>query len=84
MDQNEVTPRTSAFSVVDGARFPSAVFEHATIDSLTDILPKQSKESIMELFGISANTWVKIKRREPIRLSTAEQMVKRLRIKGWM
>ncbi len=85
MDQNESTSQTAGFSVIhSGSRFPSAIFDHAIIDSLIDILPKQSKDSVMVTFGISTNTWVKIKRGEPIRLSTAEQIVKRLRSKGWM
>jgi hypothetical protein len=65
-------------------RIPTAVFDHRLVKNMSDVVPAHSKECVMEAFGISANTWVKIKRGEPIRLSTAEHLLSRLERKGWI
>lgn len=47
------------------------------VDRMRAILPCQSKEVVMEVLGISSNTWTKVKRREPIRASIAERLIRR-------
>jgi hypothetical protein len=64
--------------VTEGRRFEGAVLASDLIEFMRGELPSQSKESVMDTFGISAATWVKIKRGEPIRRSTADHLVKRL------
>ncbi|WP_454883180.1 hypothetical protein [Sphingomonas oryzagri] len=64
--------------VREGSHPQSAVLDRHLIEHMRARLPAQTKECVMETFGISANTWVKIKRGEPIRRSTADQLVKRL------
>lgn len=59
-----------------------AVFSEAAIQSLRSLLPAQSKEAVMDVLGISANTWVKIKRGDPIRASTAKWLVMRVGMDG--
>lgn len=66
------------YSLVDGSRHANAVLASELVKLMRDALPSQSKESVMETFGISSNTWLKIKRGEPIRQSTAECLVRRL------
>jgi hypothetical protein len=53
-------------------------FSHAEVCRMADLLPNQSKESVMEALGVSSNTWLKIKRGEPIRTSTARMLKRRL------
>lgn len=64
--------------VVTGDRGDVAVFERPAIDSMARMLPAQSKEIVMEVLGISANTWLKIKRQQPIRASIATRLAERL------
>ena len=42
-------------------------------------LRAQTAECVMDTFGISVNTWVKIKRGEPIRRSVGHRLVARLK-----
>lgn len=45
-------------------------------------LPAQTAESVMDRFGISVNTWVKIRDGHPIRPSVADRLLERLRREG--
>lgn len=42
-------------------------------------LPVQTAGTVMETFGISMNTWVKIRKGQPIRASVADRLLVRLR-----
>lgn len=46
------------------------------------VLPVQSREQVMDRFGISVNTWIKIRDGIPIRRSVAERLLERLRRDG--
>ena len=49
-----------------------------SIESMTRALPAQTDASLMETFGISLNTWNKLKKGEPIRKSVAVRLIERL------
>jgi hypothetical protein len=68
---------SAALLSVDG-KFPSVVVDEAIVATLAARLPAQSKEMVQEHLGISANTWLKIKKGQPIRRSTAEMLVQRI------
>jgi len=55
----------------------AAIVDPGIVDQMKGSLPSQSKDMVMETLGISSNTWLKVKRGEPIRRSTAEQLVRR-------
>lgn len=55
-----------------------AVFEAEIVAIMRDLLASQSKEGVMDALGISAATWLKIKRGQPIRRSTAENLLMRI------
>jgi DNA-binding FadR family transcriptional regulator len=60
------------------AKAPSVVVDEAIVAALAARLPAQSKEMVQEHLGISANTWLKIRKGQPIRRSTAETLVRRI------
>lgn len=47
------------------------------VQKMRDMLPCQSKEVVMDILGISSNTWTKIKHGKPIRLSTVDRLKSR-------
>lgn len=55
------------------SRFPSVLLDRALVEHMRARLPAQTKECVMATYGISANTWVKIKRGEPIHRATGEE-----------
>lgn len=59
-----------------------ATFADTCIRQMADLLPNQSKDSVAGTLGISANTWLKIKRGIPIRASTAIHLARRLESLG--
>ena len=61
-----------------GDRGDLATFEPAAVERMAALLPAQSKEVVSDVLGISSNTWLKIKRGEPIRASTAFGLADRL------
>lgn len=67
----------AAFVPVEG-KLPSVVVDETLVATLAARLPAQSKEMVQEHLGISANTWLKIKKGQPIRRSTAEMLVRRV------
>ena len=62
----------------DGQRGQLVTFAPYVVERIATMLPAQSKEIVTEVLGISSNTWVKIKRGEPIRASTAYGLANRL------
>lgn len=66
--------------VSEGRRYEAAVLPSRAVASMRQRLRSQSKECVMDTLGISANTWLKIKKGEPIRQSTAEQLMRRIRL----
>jgi len=58
-------------------QYTSAVVDARLVEALRAKLRCQSKDCVQETLGISSNTWVKMKRGEPIRRSTAEQLIQR-------
>lgn len=59
-------------------KFPSVVVDEKLVATLAACLPAQSKEMVQAHLGISTNTWMKIKKGQPIRRSTAEMLVQRV------
>jgi hypothetical protein len=49
-----------------------------SIDRMTRALPAQTDACLMHTFGISLNTWNKLKKGEPIRKSVATRLIERL------
>lgn len=47
----------------------------AFVAELSGYLPSQTAECIQSTFGISANTWLKLRRGMPIRQSVAERLL---------
>lgn len=54
----------------------------STATAMQSALPAQTAESVMDRFGISVNTWVKIRDGHPIRPSVANRLIERLRREG--
>ncbi|ODU21248.1 MAG: hypothetical protein ABS87_07385 [Sphingomonas sp. SCN 67-18] len=48
-----------------------------TVEKLGGKLRAQTAECVMNTFGISVNTWVKMRKGMPIRKSVAERLLKR-------
>lgn len=48
------------------------------VEKLRGQLRAQTSECVMETFGISANTWVKMRKGMPIRKSVAERLLRRI------
>ncbi|MBA2935530.1 hypothetical protein HZF05_15695 [Sphingomonas sp. CGMCC 1.13654] len=53
------------------------VIPPTVILAMREMLPRQSKDCVMEVLGVSSNTWTKIKRGEAIRRSTGERLLQR-------
>ena len=49
------------------------------IEKMMQLLPCQSKDVVMDVLGISSNTWLKVKKGQPIRSSIAERLAGRFR-----
>lgn len=78
----ENRPQTSPTHRVDGAprRRRRHMLHHldpAFVVELSGYLPSQTAECIQSTFGISANTWLKLRRGMPIRQSVAERLLSR-------
>jgi hypothetical protein len=56
---------------------PAGLLSDETIRWMRARLPNQSKDALMDTFGISAATWVKLKAGQPVRAS----LVDRLRVR---
>nr|WP_213980321.1 hypothetical protein [Sphingomonas sp. dw_22] len=54
------------------------IIPETVVDHMRGMLRAQTPECIMATFGISMNTWVKIRDGHPIRRSVAERMLERL------
>lgn len=54
------------------------IVDQGAVDRLRGQLRNQSKECVMDTLGISANTWTKIKRGEPVRRALVERAIARL------
>ncbi len=65
-------------SAATGASF--RIIPSEAVDQMKRLLPSQSKDSVMDVLGISSNTWLKVKKAEPIRASVAERLLSRLGI----
>jgi hypothetical protein len=65
-------------TIIGTGRADRAIFAGPSVNLMAGLLRNQSKEHVMETLGISANTWLKIKRGEPIRASTALILGRRL------
>ena len=50
----------------------------AQVERMREMLSRRSDQGVMDVFGISANTWLKLRRGEPIRRSLAERLRERL------
>jgi hypothetical protein len=49
---------------------------------MASILPRHTAEDIQQFFGISLNTWTKLRKGEAIRRSVAERLIARLENSG--
>jgi DNA-binding Xre family transcriptional regulator len=49
-----------------------------SIERMTRALSAQTDAGLMQTFGISLNTWNKLKKGEPIRQSVATRLIERL------
>lgn len=68
-------------ALVRAAEFAPANYSYVHRDLITFLqgrLPKQTPDCIMETLGISANTWTKLKKGQPVRTSVAERLVERV------
>jgi hypothetical protein len=54
------------------------VVDQGAVDRLRGQLRNQSKECVMDTLGISANTWTKLKRGEPVRWALVKRAIARL------
>lgn len=54
------------------------ILEDRIVDHLLHHCPARTDEALMERFGISYNTFRKIERRQPIRVSVADRLRARL------
>ncbi|WP_336959725.1 hypothetical protein [Sphingobium aquiterrae] len=54
------------------------IIPESVVDDMRIMLRAQTPECIMATFGISMNTWVKIRDGHPIRRSVAERLLERL------
>jgi hypothetical protein len=52
--------------------------ETRLVEKMAECLHTQTAECVMRTFGISVNTWVKLKKGEPIRASVAMRLLERL------
>lgn len=52
------------------------------VHRMASILPRQTAEDIQDCFGISLNTWAKLRRGEAIRHSVATRLLARLENAG--
>jgi enoyl reductase-like protein len=59
-------------------RAKGIVVDRRLVAAMQALLPVQTKECIMDTLGISANTWVKVKRGEAVRRSTVEYLIRRV------
>jgi hypothetical protein len=50
----------------------------ALVEQLSVQLRAQTSECVMSTFGISVNTWVKMRKGMPIRKSVAERLIQRI------
>jgi len=53
--------------------------EPSTVEKMSSAVTCQKREVIQERFGISVNTWVKIREGQAIRRSVALRLVERLK-----
>ena len=60
------------------SRFSYDIIPKSLVGAMRAALPSSEKEVIMETFGISSNTWAKVRNGAPIRQSTAERLIGRL------
>lgn|GEM_PF-3277882 len=65
------------------ARLARARLDHEAIEQMTRALRVQTDDCVMETFGISVNTWFKLKKGEAVRASVVERLMERLRTKGF-
>src|SRR5690606_32813576 len=52
--------------------------DQSVVDRLERRLRTQTRASLMQTWGISANTWAKLKAGEPVRTSLAERLIERI------
>jgi DNA-directed RNA polymerase subunit H (RpoH/RPB5) len=58
------------------------VIDQALVDELSRVLHSHTKDCVMNTLGISSDTWIKIKRGDPIRRSTAARLLERLPVRS--
>ncbi|WP_051519851.1 hypothetical protein [Sphingobium sp. Ant17] len=58
-----------------------AILDGAIVARMSALLPAQTERCVMQTFGISVNTWVKVKQGQPIRPSVANRLIERLQSK---
>lgn len=49
---------------------------------MAERLTAQTAEIVMQTFGISVNTWVKIRAGQPIRASVADRLLRRIQLES--
>lgn len=59
-----------------------AVLDREMVVRMSASLPAQTEECVMRTFGISVNTWVKLRDGKPIRPSVALRLLDRLQ-RNW-
>jgi len=60
------------------SRVSEGVISTAIIGAMQAVLPSSDRDVIMDTFGISSNTWNKLRKGAAIRPSTATRLVDRL------
>jgi hypothetical protein len=82
-EHTQTRARAERQSLVERRKKPLlAQIEPSTATAMHRALPSQTAECVMDRFGISVNTWVKIRDGQPIRPSVADRLIERLRREG--
>ena len=82
-EQTQTRARAQRQPLADRQKKPAlAQIAPSTATAMHRALPAQTAESVMDRFGISVNTWVKIRDGQPIRPSVADRLLERLRREG--
>ena len=66
----------------DAGAFQMCRVDRRLVERMARRLPAQTAPCVMETFGISINSWVKLREDQPVRRSLAERLVCRLRGAG--
>lgn len=77
-DSSSASPRSSEGNVIHTDNPRLSYVNPKLVEKLRGQLRAQTSECVMDTFGISANTWAKMRKGLPIRRSVAERLLRRV------